>query len=911
MDAKQDALLQEIKMGLQRHINLLKDSNKVKRRRAIQHIGRVLEELCEKADTNKDDEVVVRTLYMNVLSRSIGACVKDVSEKPREIAATLAARALPFLNLEDAKNGHPVFSQLLESLHHQVGTLPLKEPSEELRLMQLKLATEMANKAKIYAKENLDKLVSISVACCHDTYPQVKIAVGKLASLVSRLAMEEGSLTATKCGEVIEQLGKALLPNLKHQRHKVRSATLEGLSGVVLARGRADNWFKEALPTIAKLVHDRTPGVRVEFVSTMHKWLGSLVLEKTERVHMLLLVLAGLSDEHQPSREIAMKCLSQLGAESKFVSAESKPNDSKQATPMNAETSIKSETATNWCDKDTALPFEGPPCPSACRLICAYLKDLVPPILNQLSHWTTDGRSKAAGMLHSLVVMTQGSLLPHLEQVLLHLPKHVKDIEDVAYPMVKRSLQAIGHFLPCDSWLDVVISNLKLSAEGGHSAWLVMLNHLLEGSTPHQIIKRVERLSNVLSDAALCLSDHMPTRFFTRATLSTILGAFKSTNTTLRDNHGNTGDAKEANESKFSARNQVFYALIELHSQCETNKEFESVEAVMQLLGDISIPNNSQNSKNSLAAIYNSEFMVAIKRILGKALHDPKVVDWTEETPQTKLLVTLLKRSARVIHNYLKIVVPIMVESCDSVENSPAVRINMLSLLHQMVMGSDTSAWTAYLTHIVQNIILPNMVWRNGGTAETIRVAAIKILVHILESSPSSHEIVANLLVTRLETLETCLDEDEVRVRLGMATIFRHVLTHKPKDLDEFKLSKLYPKLMDRLDDSEDSVRIQMASTLSALVTKAFPAAKSFDSTGQAFTYIIKHTLIHLDDQNEEVKRAMFNFLKDAAPYNPKVFSELVTAARSRHSTPELCNALLKNLSTESKERSDSTAQVD
>jgi hypothetical protein len=56
----------------------------------------------------------------------------------------------------------------------------------------------------------------------------------------------------------------------------------------------------------------------------------------------------------------------------------------------------------------------------------------------------------------------------------------------------------------------------------------------------------------------------------------------------------------------------------------------------------------------------------------------------------------------------------------------------------------------------------------------------------------------------------------------------------------------------------------------------------------------VKHSLIHLDDSNPDVQKAVFFFLKQAAPYNPKVLVQLATAARSRHSTPQYCDGLVE-----------------
>eukprot|EP00472_Partenskyella_glossopodia_P007057 CAMPEP_0197520428 /NCGR_PEP_ID=MMETSP1318-20131121/5777_1 /TAXON_ID=552666 /ORGANISM="Partenskyella glossopodia, Strain RCC365" /LENGTH=882 /DNA_ID=CAMNT_0043071989 /DNA_START=86 /DNA_END=2734 /DNA_ORIENTATION=+ len=861
-------------MGLQRHVNLLKDPNKVKRRRAIVHIRRVLDELIEKVDDEENEnakvgrKMVVKKLFYETLSHNIVEAIQDESEKPREISVGIVADVVPFLDLGEEKDGNTLYTHILTKIHDQIAKFPTKEPSEEVRLAMLNLTITMSKEAPGLILDELDHLSSIASACCRDQFPEVKIAVKSLIACVGSRVLVPGVMDATKAEQVAEQLAKSLVPNLKHQRFKVRAATLRGLSQIVESRGKVEQWLREALPQVAKLTLDRSGSVRLLMVQTVHIWLKNLKFENRDWPKFLLILLAGVSDSDLACNEAARKLMEDLGR-SKFdmcVDDKTGKNDSKDGIKQQQNTQSVSEGSRRLC------------------LEC--LGELVKPSILQLSSWVNEDRVQAAGNLHCLVVLAREGMVDYLEVILQAMVKHVKDIEDVIYPKLCATLTQIGA-LPIESWLEIVFKALKTTAEGGHSTWLLILTNLLKGAEKEEIKKSVKGLAKVLSKKAICLSDDMPTRFFARSAISCILGAFEVESLD-----------KEAPQVPVST---IFWALIQLHSKVESRQEFEGVEAVVRELNAKSqqvSESKKQSQSQEDMAIYSTEFMHVFSKIVGKTQDAIKKIDWSRETEESRLITTLLKRSAHVIHHHLHVVIPLMISACNDVENAPAVRMSILSLLLQLVEQSDSAAAKdseKYTSDLIEGVILPNMVWRNGDTAETIRLTAIRILDQLLrKATQSDRKMISGLCYRRLETLETCLDDSDVRIRLKMASVFGYILGSQDGQFDELSLKKLYPKLIDRLDDSDDRVRISMARTLLTLVKFSFPPMEEFDHNGQAFRYIVKHTLIHLDDSNEKVGRAMFVFLQNIKSYNTEVFIELVQRARTRHTTPERCDALLK-----------------
>mmetsp|Transcript_32058 Transcript_32058/g.99003 ORF Transcript_32058/g.99003 Transcript_32058/m.99003 type:complete len:105 (+) Transcript_32058:2583-2897(+) len=76
---------------------------------------------------------------------------------------------------------------------------------------------------------------------------------------------------------------------------------------------------------------------------------------------------------------------------------------------------------------------------------------------------------------------------------------------------------------------------------------------------------------------------------------------------------------------------------------------------------------------------------------------------------------------------------------------------------------------------------------------------------------------------------------------------------------------------MKRLDDSSDNIRLNVCSTFSALIRVAGPDLLS----GTALEYCAEHFLVHLDDKNADIQKAIFRTLEVLVAHNPSVVDVL------------------------------------
>ena len=95
------------------------------------------------------------------------------------------------------------------------------------------------------------------------------------------------------------------------------------------------------------------------------------------------------------------------------------------------------------------------------------------------------------------------------------------------------------------------------------------------------------------------------------------------------------------------------------------------------------------------------------------------------------------------------------------------------------------------------------------------------------------------------------------------------------------------------MDDSNDDVRRTICATLATFFQA--PAEGAFSST--CVGYIIDTLLIHLDDPEEDMQRAVFGTLLAAVAVAPELVQKKATKARESHRDPEMAEELMARAS--------------
>lgn len=159
------------------------------------------------------------------------------------------------------------------------------------------------------------------------------------------------------------------------------------------------------------------------------------------------------------------------------------------------------------------------------------------------------------------------------------------------------------------------------------------------------------------------------------------------------------------------------------------------------------------------------------------------------------------------------------------------MRLQMLALLEDMIRQGSVN-WEAgtYIAaaskDIIQDILIPNLVWRAGRVEATIRKVALAGCYGILKAGATPFEALAVVAPTLVPLLVSSLDDTHSDVTpRSMACFCLTIMFDRLKGcFREQSLSEVYHPLLKRLDDSNDSVRIAICSTLVAFFTCAAPS---------------------------------------------------------------------------------------
>lgn len=91
-------------------------------------------------------------------------------------------------------------------------------------------------------------------------------------------------------------------------------------------------------------------------------------------------------------------------------------------------------------------------------------------------------------------------------------------------------------------------------------------------------------------------------------------------------------------------------------------------------------------------------------------------------------------------------------------------------------------------------------------------------------------------------------------------------MLRRREKIGDDELRELYPMLLERLDDSQDAIRLKIAAAINVFFSCRY--IKLSEST---LDYVISALFIHFDDNSEDIRSAIYSSLKHAALVAPKV----------------------------------------
>lgn len=104
----------------------------------------------------------------------------------------------------------------------------------------------------------------------------------------------------------------------------------------------------------------------------------------------------------------------------------------------------------------------------------------------------------------------------------------------------------------------------------------------------------------------------------------------------------------------------------------------------------------------------------------------------------------------------------------------------------------------------------------------------------------------------------SCLDDDDKDIRYITSECLSYYFEILKGHLNEEEINKIYGDLMKRLDDSENSIRIECCKYM----IKFFCCSERDNYHATLIGYCLDCFLIHLDDPDEIIQKNVFETLK-------------------------------------------------
>jgi dynein assembly factor 5 len=141
-------------------------------------------------------------------------------------------------------------------------------------------------------------------------------------------------------------------------------------------------------------------------------------------------------------------------------------------------------------------------------------------------------------------------------------------------------------------------------------------------------------------------------------------------------------------------------------------------------------------------------------------------------------------------------------------------------------------------------ILIPSTVWKVGKPNIKIRKAAVICMLRLLEYKLIDQEKLYSSFKEIMTVLKNCMDDDWANdLRFTSVVLIKRMLEYLKQIMIDEDYKDIYPELLKRLDDSQDSIRVETANALIVFFSQ-LPE----DWSSSLYEYTIKNIFIHLDD---------------------------------------------------------------
>ncbi|KAJ1431238.1 armadillo-type protein [Ochromonadaceae sp. CCMP2298] len=221
-------------------------------------------------------------------------------------------------------------------------------------------------------------------------------------------------------------------------------------------------------------------------------------------------------------------------------------------------------------------------------------------------------------------------------------------------------------------------------------------------------------------------------------------------------------------------------------------------------------------------------------------------------------------------------------------------RLHLIALMEGLIRAG-TAQWecsqhiAAASAEIIRAIVVPNLVWRVGRVEATVRKVALALAYGILKAGAVKSDTLFKTAAELVPLIVSHLDDSEVTPR-QMAVLCVTVIFERLRgSFSEQSVHEIYPKLVARLDDSSDSVRVAVCGAF----VQFFQCADVRCYSSTTLDYTLDQLFLHLDDPEPTLQQAVLGALLQAAKLDKALVLRKAERNRSNHRTPLMCDRVV------------------
>ncbi|XP_045771313.1 dynein axonemal assembly factor 5 isoform X1 [Maniola jurtina] len=484
--------------------------------------------------------------------------------------------------------------------------------------------------------------------------------------------------------------------------------------------------------------------------------------------------------------------------------------------------------------------------------------------------WQADARLRCAQLLCWLVLCAEEGSTQHANTIARTLHRGASDDDCRVVVEIERASELFGYFITPDTWWPLV------EAEVDSWSALLVITNILKGSRAELVKEKVmHELCKELADPDRC-----------RVRKPKYQRNLLKVTEALMDL---CADECVAVAERLFIINFTVYAM-----PYDDNMQFMALSNLDKL-------RYIEKCGRTFTSLYEKH----IGHVLADINSD--AVTWSLLTPDRCLLECVLLHAGSAMGGQLHLIAPLLKECLAPPKVDPEVKLKVFTALSTVLLNQQTNfkkcepdKLEAFLKIVIDEVILPNLIWSPGRTAEAIRTAAVACLCSALQDNPEEIAVETggdgdtcdkemNLFPSK-ESLEPFLDQ-MVPLLVGLvddnsALTRQHTLraicclatlARQRGCFTVEILHKLYFVVLKRLDDSSDKVRSFAVHTVCTLF-KCRPHAYDTTVFGAHVDALYSAMLVHLDDADEAFRKEMLDALLTLSDVEPRLLMKKVKA---------------------------------